>query len=145
MPASSIAWSRRRPAGPTKGRPARSSRSPGCSPTNITSAVLRPSPNTVCVPDFQRSHALQPAAASLSLGRPPRSGSSSSADCTRLLASFDELDAVTVGILDETQSRAAFADRVRRPLRLDPLLFQALQRRVEVLHADGDVAVARPE
>ena len=30
---------------------------------NITVALLEPSPNTVCVPFFHRSHALQPAAA----------------------------------------------------------------------------------
>src|SRR5439155_25441883 len=63
MPASSSASSSSWPAGPTNGRPARSSRSPGCSPTNISSAERPPSPNTVCVPFFHRSHARQPAAA----------------------------------------------------------------------------------
>src|ERR687886_870789 len=63
MPTSSRASSRTRPAGPTKGWPARSSWSPGCSPTIITSARPGPSPNTVCVPVRNRSHARQPRAA----------------------------------------------------------------------------------
>ena len=41
-----------------------SSLSPGCSPTNTTFAVRRPSPKTVCVAFFQRLHAWQCAAAS---------------------------------------------------------------------------------
>src|ERR687885_239765 len=36
MPTASSAASSSRPAGPTNGRPSRSSRSPGCSPTNMT-------------------------------------------------------------------------------------------------------------
>src|SRR5581483_1894207 len=40
---------------------------PGCSPTNITWACSLPSPNTVCVPSFQSSHARQFAAAARSL------------------------------------------------------------------------------
>src|SRR5437763_7181012 len=63
MPASSRASSSTRPAGPTNGRPALSSWSPGCSPTSITSAWRDPSPKTVWVPVFQRSQAWQPAAA----------------------------------------------------------------------------------
>src|SRR5215813_11796921 len=51
-----------RPAGPTNGLPSISSRSPGCSPTNMTGALLGPSPKTVCVPFFHKSHALHPAA-----------------------------------------------------------------------------------
>src|SRR6266540_3291725 len=39
MPAASSASSNTRPAGPTNGLPARSSWSPGCSPTNIASAA----------------------------------------------------------------------------------------------------------
>src|SRR5207253_5718252 len=66
MPASSRALSRRFPAGPTNGRPCRSSELPGCSPTNITVDVGFPSPNTVCVPVFQRWQALHSAAASCS-------------------------------------------------------------------------------
>src|SRR2546430_2860092 len=50
------------PAGPTKGFPARSSLSPGCSPTSITCARLGPSPNTVWVAFFQSGQARQSAA-----------------------------------------------------------------------------------
>src|SRR3954453_4286219 len=67
MPASSSAWSSSRPAGPTNGRPSRSSRSPGCSPTSIRSAAGGPSPKTVCVPTFQSGQARQSAAASRSV------------------------------------------------------------------------------
>src|ERR671933_3017970 len=63
MPTSSRASSRTRPAGPTNGWPARSSWSPGCSPTIISSARPGPSPNTVCVPVRNRSHARHPRAA----------------------------------------------------------------------------------
>ena len=63
-----------RPAGPTNGRPARSSSFPGCSPTNITSAREGPSPNTVCVALFQRWHARQPSAAARSAGIDRRAG-----------------------------------------------------------------------
>src|SRR6266511_5509461 len=45
MPAFSSARSSRPPAGPTKGWPLRSSRSPGCSPTSMTDASGEPSPN----------------------------------------------------------------------------------------------------
>jgi hypothetical protein len=48
-PASSSASSKSLPAGPTKGLPALSSWSPGCSPTNITFALRVPSPKTVWV------------------------------------------------------------------------------------------------
>ena len=47
-PAASSALSSSAPAGPTNGSPARSSRSPGCSPTSISDAVDEPRPNTVC-------------------------------------------------------------------------------------------------
>src|SRR5258705_8524236 len=53
-----------------------SSLSPGCSPTNTTFAVWRPSPNTVCVAFFHRSHARQCAAASRHAPRLLVSGSS---------------------------------------------------------------------
>src|SRR5687767_7783520 len=72
MPAASSALSNKRPAGPTKGLPVRSSSLPGCSPINMTLARREPSPKTVCVPFFQRSQARQPAAAfltSVSVGR----------------------------------------------------------------------------
>src|SRR5215203_3587852 len=71
MPASSRAWSSMRPAGPTNGRPARSSPSPGCSPTSITSERAAPSPKTVWVASRYRSQAMHPAAAA---PRAPRSG-----------------------------------------------------------------------
>src|SRR6266850_3826624 len=93
MPASSSAASNSRPAGPTKGLPARSSSLPGCSPTNITFDRRRPSPKTVCVPVFQRSHALQSAAASLSNDNVGRGGIKSSAGL------FEDLgEALRVGI-----------------------------------------------
>src|SRR5439155_21685 len=76
MPAAASASSSTRPAGPTKGLPAMSSLSPGCSPTKTTFAVRRPSPNTVCVAFFQRSQAWQCAAASRHAPRLLVSGSS---------------------------------------------------------------------
>src|SRR5437867_8946959 len=79
MPAAASARSRSLPAGPTKGCPARSSSLPGCSPTISTSARAVPSPKTVCVPRFQSSHALQPAAAARSFGSVGRSGTSGAA------------------------------------------------------------------
>ena len=45
------------PAGPTNGCPSMSSRSPGCSPTNITSASRTPSPKTACVAPSHSSQA----------------------------------------------------------------------------------------
>jgi hypothetical protein len=48
-PARARAWSSRRPAGPTNGRPARSSSCPGCSPTITMDARPGPSPKTVWV------------------------------------------------------------------------------------------------
>ena len=53
-------------AGPTNGRPARSSRSPGCSPTSRSRDAFRPAPKTVCVPSRQSGHARQLCAASRS-------------------------------------------------------------------------------
>src|SRR5438105_14585064 len=76
MPARASASSSRWPAGPTNGFPARSSRSPGCSPTNMTVAPTAPSPNTVWVPVSCRSQAWHDAAASLRLGRLSWSGMS---------------------------------------------------------------------
>src|SRR6185312_11153396 len=52
------------PAGPTKGWPARSSLSPGCSPTSITCACAGPSPNTVWLACFHKPQARQPVASS---------------------------------------------------------------------------------
>jgi hypothetical protein len=56
IPAFSSAASKIAPAGPTKGRPARSSWSPGCSPMNTIDASSGPSPKTVCVACLYRSH-----------------------------------------------------------------------------------------
>src|SRR3954453_9823526 len=66
MPAGSSASSSTRPAGPTNGSPARSSLSPGCSPTSIKSADAGPSPNTVCVAFLYRSQFVHPAASAAS-------------------------------------------------------------------------------
>src|SRR5205814_1480746 len=68
MPAWASASSSRRPAGPTNGAPSRSSRSPGCSPTNIATELRLPAPNTVCVACSHSGPARQPAAASRSSG-----------------------------------------------------------------------------
>lgn len=60
MPAASSARSSMRPAGPTNGRPLKSSSEPGCSPTSISGACAGPSPGTPCVAGFhssQRRHA----------------------------------------------------------------------------------------
>ena len=59
----------------------------------------------------------------------------------RCSASLDQLDAIAVGVTDEAQPVAAIADRVRRPLGLDPLIGQTLERRVEVGRRDRDVPV----
>ena len=48
-PAAPSNWSRKRPAGPTKGTPCSSSRAPGASPMHITSAGAGPTPGTVWV------------------------------------------------------------------------------------------------
>src|SRR5689334_15539374 len=80
MPASSSALSNRRPAGPTKGLPVRSSSLPGCSPINMTLTRRAPSPKTVCVPVFQRSQARQSAAASFNEESVGRGGIKSTAE-----------------------------------------------------------------
>ena len=49
-------------------RPARSSWSPGCSPTSINAADRRPSPNTVCVAGSQSGHPRQLRAACAKVG-----------------------------------------------------------------------------
>src|SRR5205814_8731812 len=67
-------------------------------------------------------------------------GSGSSA-----LAAPDQLDPVAVRILDEAEPRAALADLVRRPLRLDPLVLQACERLVEVVDPERDVPVCVAE
>src|SRR5512147_1151402 len=80
MPAVASASSRSRPEGPTNGWPCRSSWSPGCSPTSITSAPRGPSPNTVWVASLQRWQPRQPAAAARSDGSVGRSGTNGAAE-----------------------------------------------------------------
>jgi len=63
IPACSRAWLSSLPAGPTKGCPARSSWSSGCSPTNMICGFKGPSPKTVCAAVFHKSQALQSLAA----------------------------------------------------------------------------------
>src|SRR3954467_8424965 len=70
-------------------------------------------------------------------GRRPRRA----ADARLLAAAVDQLDPVVVGIADEAEPRAAVTDAVRLTLRLDPLLLQAGERLVEVVHGQRDVAV----
>src|SRR4051794_29192219 len=60
----------------------------------------------------------------------------------RASCTLDDLHPVVVWIAHEAQPRAALADRVRRALRLDALLPELRQRRVEVRHADRDVTVS---
>src|SRR6185437_8301432 len=80
MPAASNARSRSMPDGPTNGRPALSSASPGCSPTTITRARAGPSPNTVCVPSLNRSQPRQPFDAARSAESDARAGMKSAAE-----------------------------------------------------------------
>src|SRR5258707_14484879 len=67
MPAFSNASSNTAPAGPTNGLPARSSWSPGCSPTNIIRAERGPAPNTVCSASAYSRQPRHPLAAAASL------------------------------------------------------------------------------
>src|SRR5688572_26065018 len=88
IPACSSARSSSFPAGPTNGWPARSSASPGCSPTSISSARDGPSPKTVRVPTLYRSHALQCFAIFLTAARVGRSGSKSGTGVPGLTSSL---------------------------------------------------------
>src|SRR3954467_15335167 len=74
MPAASRPRSSSRPAGPTNGSPARSSLSPGCSPTSMIRDRLSPSPKTVWLAPCQRWQPRQPSAASRSAFSVRRSG-----------------------------------------------------------------------
>src|SRR5205807_1676851 len=60
-------------------------------------------------------------------------------------ATLDELDAISVGVAYEAKARATLAHRVRRALRLDPLLLETPQRPVEIGRRDRDVAIARAD
>src|SRR3954453_8106583 len=60
-------------------------------------------------------------------------------------ASFDQLDAVTVGIAHEADPRAALADPVGRLLGFDAVAAEPLEGAVEVVDGERDVVVARAE
>ena len=62
-----------------------------------------------------------------------------------VVAALDQLDSILIRIADEAQQRAALADRVRRPLRLDPLRGQLLERLRHVLDRERDVPVGGAE
>src|SRR3954468_9871725 len=64
---------------------------------------------------------------------------------TGLLPALDDLDAVAVRVAHEADPRAPLADAVRRLLRLDALVLEVLERRVEVRRGDRDVVVAGAE
>ena len=61
------------------------------------------------------------------------------------LRALDQLDLVAVRILDEGDDRAAVLHRARRARDLDALLRQLARRRVDVGHADREVAESRAE
>src|SRR5919108_4249937 len=129
MPASSIALSSSLPAGPTKGFPALSSWSPGCSPTNMASAFAAPSPKTVWVPVFQSGQALQPAAAVRSFLRLGLSGTSGAAvSSSRLccaIASFGYPEGA-----DTIRFFGAVAERLGRGLQSPVQRFDSARRLV---------------
>src|SRR3954451_14152839 len=64
---------------------------------------------------------------------------------TGLLPALDDLDAVAVRVAHEADPRAPLADAVGRLLRLDALVLEVLERRVEVRRGDRDVVVAGAE
>src|SRR4051812_12244255 len=103
MPTSSSAAASSRPAGPTNGAPARSSRSPAISPTNMSRARRSPSPKTVCVAPLHRWHPRQDLAASRSVFSDLRSGRNGR-------ASFGS-GSCTSGGSDTRLTRPAFARR----------------------------------
>src|SRR3954470_15341983 len=124
MPAASNALSSSLPDGPTNGRPALSSWSPGCSPTTMTRAVRGPSPNTVWVPTLNRWHPRQPLLAARSVFSVGRGGMKSAAEpvgfavffgFVMLLAVFREAVMAgdrTVGILGLRRTLRLFASAV---------------------------------
>src|SRR4051794_13670042 len=59
----------------------------------------------------------------------------------RSAAAFDELDPVAVRIPDEAETRPAFPNRVRRPLRLDALLGESGEGLIEIVDRQRDMAV----
>ena len=62
-----------------------------------------------------------------------------------LRAALDQLDPVAVWIAYEGDERATLAHLIFRALGLDSLGGQLVQRRVDVVHRDRDVAVAGAE
>src|SRR6187431_2605613 len=58
---------------------------------------------------------------------------------------LDELDPIAVRVADEAESGAPLSHSVRRALGLDPLAAELLERPVEVVHGERDVAVAGTE
>src|SRR5204863_9579636 len=80
--------------------------------------------------------------------RPPRGASAAlrgRAGSPLSLVRPDHLDPVAVRILDEAKPRSGGAHLIRRPLGFDPPRGEFVERLVEVVHADGDVAVGGAE
>src|SRR5437764_570863 len=120
-----------RPAGPTNGLPCRSSRSPGCSPTNIATELRRPAPNTVWVAFSQSGHARQSAAASRSFGRVGRAGTSSRAE-SGIFSAFPGLTRAKHGTCDH--SYEGQAQRTLHRFLIGPL--RNVLRRLKTVHFD---------
>src|SRR5262249_19837817 len=88
------------PAAPTNGTPCLSSWNPGASPTNISSAVAEPEPNTTWVRPFERGHLVQPATSSLYAARLSASVAATAASTAASPSSASTeagLDAAAVG------------------------------------------------
>src|SRR5947207_14939432 len=140
MPACTSASSRSRPAGPTNGAPSRSSRSPGCSPTNIATELRLPAPNTVCVASSHRGHARHPAAAPRSFGRLSCGGTRSAAE-SGIPSAFPPPARRSIGIRVHPHEGFAHAASHRcfvRPLRSTP---GSLERASELRSIGGSVVV----
>src|SRR4029079_3392852 len=71
-------------AGPTNGFPARSSLSPGCSPTSMTLARVGPSPGTACVAFLYSGQRTHPFSALRRADSERTTGTSSSTGATAL-------------------------------------------------------------
>src|SRR5579884_2650209 len=143
MPACTSASSRTRPAGPTKGAPSRSSRSPGCSPTNMAAEPLLPAPNTVCVAFSQSGHARQSAAAWRSLGRVGLGGTRSAAE-SGIPEPFPALAARKHGGVG-SPSRGIRAGGLAPMLRASAAVhFREPRNGVSELRSIGGSVVARP-
>src|SRR5579875_442619 len=75
-------------------------------------------------------------------GAPTDTRSSSDRPPSLSLRALDDLDPVAVRVTHEAESVAALAHPVGRALRLDPLLGQTREHRVEIVGRDRDMAVA---